>query len=486
MKLSMALLARYLKQYYSLTEEIKEDPLSISGVRFLEDDRKEILPNYVYVGEMTAFSSDPKYKASVLLASGKSRVICHGGELEEICNDVLGAFEFYSDWENKMKHMAAVGAHLQEMLDHMVEVIDENMFISDIPGQLLAVSICKEIDKSQYRLNKTLEEGGASPEFMSSCFYSADGKETEPRTIHPKLIFEQPTLENHQICMYLCRDSEPIAVLFVAEPALEAVPLYQEILENMAHLLTEAREFTSPDSLLRSGRSILRDLLENRQISEEAEQRLKIYNGITEPYILVVVSHIIQNDAPQRRAIVRALMQLSIETVVTEYQNTVVAMMSALNLQMFQNQFGISMQLQNFRLGVSLPFGNIKQVSMAWQQAIFALQYAKKGEIVCCQQIAFFYLMRTLNEQPMTGQLLHPAIGILRQYDQKNQTCLLQTLRCYLDNQCNHRMTAEKLFIHRNTLTLRLERITQLTGVQFEMETERKYLELSLWLDNIR
>ena len=86
----------------------------------------------------------------------------------------------------------------------------------------------------------------------------------------------------------------------------------------------------------------------------------------------------------------------------------------------------------------------------------------------------------------MTGQLLHPAIGILRQYDQKNQTCLLQTLRCYLDNQCNHRMTAEKLFIHRNTLTLRLERITQLTGVQFEMETERKYLELSLWLDNIR
>ena len=68
MKLSMTLLARYLKQYYRITEEIKEDPLSISGVRFLADDRKEILPDYVYVGEMTAFSSDPKYKESILLA----------------------------------------------------------------------------------------------------------------------------------------------------------------------------------------------------------------------------------------------------------------------------------------------------------------------------------------------------------------------------------------------------------------------------------
>jgi DNA-binding PucR family transcriptional regulator len=57
----------------------------------------------------------------------------------------------------------------------------------------------------------------------------------------------------------------------------------------------------------------------------------------------------------------------------------------------------------------------------------------------------------------------HPALYILRQYDKINNTELYVTLNTYLEHKKNLRTTAEALFIHRNTLVYRINRIHQLT-----------------------
>ena len=82
------------------------------------------------------------------------------------------------------------------------------------------------------------------------------------------------------------------------------------------------------------------------------------------------------------------------------------------------------------------------------------------------------YVMEYMIEQcirELTPQeVCHPALEILEKYDQKNDTCLVETLRVYLQQRHNVTHTAELLYIHRTSLLFRLDRIRQLTGLDLE------------------
>ena len=80
----------------------------------------------------------------------------------------------------------------------------------------------------------------------------------------------------------------------------------------------------------------------------------------------------------------------------------------------------------------------------------------------------------------MSTHLLHPALGILKKYDEESETQLLETLRIYVRNSCRQSETAETMHIHLNTLKYRLRRITELTGIDFKDYDELLYIQLSL------
>ena len=79
-------------------------------------------------------------------------------------------------------------------------------------------------------------------------------------------------------------------------------------------------------------------------------------------------------------------------------------------------------------------------------------------------------------------ELIHPAIGILQDYDQQNNTDLLATLRAYVGHSCNQKVTAAVMHIHLNTLKYRLKRISELGTVDMKNEDEIFYIALSLRL----
>jgi len=61
---------------------------------------------------------------------------------------------------------------------------------------------------------------------------------------------------------------------------------------------------------------------------------------------------------------------------------------------------------------------------------------------------------------------------------------LLETLKIFLDKEMSITDSARALFIHRNTLTYRLDRITELTGYNPRRLNEAVHLFLALWLSN--
>lgn len=481
MKLSMSMLKSHLAKRYDLSPDIQQDLCSIGGVRFLSDPRLAFSPDYVYVGKMEGFFSDPRYSDAVMLASGKSRILCRGCDFEELLNDVLGSFDYFGDWEAALRTACGNGLALKQLLDIAARQFDATILITDLASHVLAVNE-KAGGTQDGPLQQMLREGVSSPDVILRRLYTADGTECQGLSGTPQLFYAAPPSTSRFIAMYLYTDEEPAAVIFVAQPEMEQVPLYSQLLTIAAPFLSRAMEFTAPQARLRSNRSILEDLLEEKLVGDQVLQKLTETSGLESPLALLVISHVSRNDRPRINATLRGCSELQINSIALEFDGAVALIAHAGDTEGLLRELGTKLPLQNFRIGVSLPFEGWAGIAAANRQARFSIQNALGSGVWYCGKLAFPYLMKTLREQPMTMELLHPAIEILRIYDEKNQTDLLATLACFLKNLCSQGKTAQELYIHRNTLTHRLERIVTLTGLDLQNSEERDYLCLSLEL----
>lgn len=90
----------------------------------------------------------------------------------------------------------------------------------------------------------------------------------------------------------------------------------------------------------------------------------------------------------------------------------------------------------------------------------------------------FEYFHRKNNSLSFAYDTLKPLIS----YDYFHNSDYLQTLRVYLANECKISETAEKLFIHRHTLSNRLEKISTLCGSDFEEYMTRLHFSVALFI----
>lgn len=96
------------------------------------------------------------------------------------------------------------------------------------------------------------------------------------------------------------------------------------------------------------------------------------------------------------------------------------------------------------------------------------LRLEKQAQIVFCRDYYFTLLLTQAEQYQDLTAFKDPNIQCLAEYDQHNQTTLLATLAQYIDCGGNQTKTAQKLFIHRNTLLNRLRKITTLTGMDLK------------------
>lgn len=90
-------------------------------------------------------------------------------------------------------------------------------------------------------------------------------------------------------------------------------------------------------------------------------------------------------------------------------------------------------------------------------------------------------LFRVLQEDPQEleafyRETLEPVVL----YDSRYSTELVHTLTTYLDNNTSTLKTASTLFTHRHTIRYRLDRITELTGLDVEKSEDRERLTLGI------
>jgi DNA-binding PucR family transcriptional regulator len=74
------------------------------------------------------------------------------------------------------------------------------------------------------------------------------------------------------------------------------------------------------------------------------------------------------------------------------------------------------------------------------------------------------------------GELVRPLV----EHDRQRRSDLVRTLRVYFATGANASEAADRLFLHRNSLLYRLERIQRLTGLDLKDPGARLALQLGL------
>ena len=138
------------------------------------------------------------------------------------------------------------------------------------------------------------------------------------------------------------------------------------------------------------------------------------------------------------------------------------------------------------KLKISLAVGkyvtSIQEVKNSFTTAKDTLQIRWKS-----QEISYFYedlhlhhLIFQLQKNPAIMEMVAEYINPLIEYDQKHNSNLVETLKVYLQTNGLKKETSERLFIVRQTLYHRLEKIEQLLGHDFMKPEKRLALELML------
>ena len=83
-----------------------------------------------------------------------------------------------------------------------------------------------------------------------------------------------------------------------------------------------------------------------------------------------------------------------------------------------------------------------------------------------------------LENHPELSAFKDEILGSLLAYDSKEQ--LIQTLESYFRHNGNLSQAAESLFVHRNTLIYRMERIAEITGLDLDKTETRLAVQLAL------
>ncbi len=126
------------------------------------------------------------------------------------------------------------------------------------------------------------------------------------------------------------------------------------------------------------------------------------------------------------------------------------------------------------------------ELSRAFREAEQALTIALRlyggDRTTAFEELGVYRLLFHLHGTPELAGFQQETLSKLIGYDKEHEGELIKTLRAFFANHGNLSRTAEQLILHRNTVTYRLERIEELTGLDLENEDDRFRLQLALKL----
>lgn len=134
------------------------------------------------------------------------------------------------------------------------------------------------------------------------------------------------------------------------------------------------------------------------------------------------------------------------------------------------------------KAGIGSAYEYISELKKSFQEALNSIKIShsesKSQKVFFYDNLGIYSLIAQIKNDKFLDEYVNNHIGKLIQSDVLQEGDLCKTLEAYLDHNCNAAAAAEHLFIHRNTMRYRMDKIKKILCC--ELDDLDVYLELKM------
>ena len=135
----------------------------------------------------------------------------------------------------------------------------------------------------------------------------------------------------------------------------------------------------------------------------------------------------------------------------------------------------------DFQIGIGKSVEGYQRLKESYHEASRAIKYIdiirlvtgdKNKSVVHYSNLGFFQIFGKVDDMTELERCIPETLKKLYLYDDEHKGELITTLQMYLRNNQSIRKTADEMFVHYRTISYRLEKIKQISGINFDDANE--------------
>ena len=142
-----------------------------------------------------------------------------------------------------------------------------------------------------------------------------------------------------------------------------------------------------------------------------------------------------------------------------------------------QNQLTERKVKFDFRIGIGKSVRGYHNLKDSFKDSKIAIEYIDvirkitgdvNKSVVESSKLGFFHIFDNIKDEKQLRSYIPDAVKEIQQYDIQKNGELIDTLECYLNHKQSIRKTSELMCVHSRTVSYRLQKIAELTGMDYD------------------
>lgn len=489
MKLSMAIIEHWIRRYHPVSTIVDDGP-TILAVR-LFTYAKAPNPQYLYVGRNRDFFEHSQ-SDEVLLVHKKSVISLNTHELEDVFDALMDAFAFYQNWELKMLSALQTNNPEQTIIDACKDIFGP-MFFTTTSLQVPAFSRQYPVGSVNQNWDDFWNYGALSPDSLQHMQTGQYLRKSSQ--VWECEIFYEEKVDNYPYSMLISQVNAFHTM--TGHLTIISNEPFQEYHRHLAIYLRQALCLAAPkketDDLGTVAHSLLQDfLLGQNQNSSSYNTFYQLLGWNPEMHFVIIILKQGNGGLEVYRYHVSALQNYCPEALffihpasgqIQEREIICCMPVETPTITDSGNYSGPDVperirkiaDMLHLTCHCSYSFPGIEHVQQQYMQARTCLNFGKRHYYNCALRD-----LASLNSPPDYRRLaLHPALDRILKYDRQKNTSFYHILKVYLRCERDRVLTAQKLFMHKNTLVYRIKKASAVFALNLDDPYEREYLMLS-------
>ena len=453
-------------------------PLVIASPSSCQVDDLEGCEGVIWLGD-----EEPPFDIPSIWLSGADDPMC-------VLDEVLDIMEDHARWCEGIRTALLDRTPIEDVVKRLSDVTSSPFWYADATLRPLFMSENERLEQLSPIWCYQKEHGRFSSETLSALISSGDYERIngsgEAWLFDNNDTFEGPFVAKAIIC-----NGTIYGYLFAIQIDEDSSTCDIELLETLGNLIgsyIEHSGITTPASNRLADQMLKERLLESPTHESELTDLANLLHWNLRDRFVVAV---FETNRAERtgKDILRAQMDMLEDNLLgraIQIESRVALVIDTTQSRDFalEDSLASFCRKSAWKAGLSNRFEGLEHMNSYYQQAKSALRIGLVENPDCLvhpfNDYAVFSICEQLSKQVSEPLLVHPDVRRIAKHDEQGGGNLLETLEAHLDNERNVAKTAQALFLHRNSISYRIEKIHSIMKTDLDDNENRLSIILSL------